>query len=57
MSSTRPDIDPIETQEWLDALASIVEYEGTDRARFILAAVSEYANAQGITSSKSGRLG
>lgn len=53
MSSSLPDIDPIETQEWLDALASIVEYEGTDRAQFILAAVNEYANAQGIASSKS----
>ena len=53
MSTKLPDKDPIETQEWLDALASIVEYEGTDRARFVLAAVSEYAQAQGIMSAKS----
>ena len=30
------DIDPVETQEWLDALASVIEYEGTERAQFLL---------------------
>jgi pyruvate dehydrogenase E1 component len=31
-----PDIDPVETQEWLDSLDAVVEGEGADRARFIL---------------------
>ncbi|MDQ3096879.1 MAG: pyruvate dehydrogenase (acetyl-transferring), homodimeric type [Chloroflexota bacterium] len=31
-----PDIDPAETQEWIDSLDSIVKAAGPDRARFIL---------------------
>src|SRR5918994_3349080 len=31
-----PDIDPVETQEWVDSLDAVVEDEGKDRARFIL---------------------
>ncbi len=31
-----PDIDPVETQEWLDSLDSVVEEAGRDRARFII---------------------
>jgi pyruvate dehydrogenase E1 component len=31
-----PDIDPVETQEWIDSLDAVVEAGGTDRARFIL---------------------
>lgn len=36
MTKTRNDIDPIETQEWLDAYASLVRREGKDRANFIM---------------------
>jgi pyruvate dehydrogenase E1 component len=31
-----PDIDPDETQEWLDSLEDVVEAGGTDRARFLI---------------------
>ena len=31
-----PDIDPVETQEWIDSLDAVVAEGGTDRARFIL---------------------
>jgi pyruvate dehydrogenase E1 component len=31
-----PDIDPVETQEWIDSLDAIVEGAGRERARFIL---------------------
>ena len=31
-----PDIDPVETQEWVDSLDAVVEAAGIDRARFIL---------------------
>lgn len=31
-----PDIDPGETQEWLDALTQVVEQEGENRARFLI---------------------
>jgi pyruvate dehydrogenase E1 component len=31
-----PDIDPTETQEWIDSLDAVVDQAGPDRARFIL---------------------
>ena len=31
-----PDIDPAETQEWLDSLDAVVEQAGTDRARYLM---------------------
>ena len=31
-----PDIDPVETQEWIESLDAVVADGGTDRARFIL---------------------
>ena len=30
------DHDPVETQEWIDALRSVVQYQGVERARFLL---------------------
>jgi pyruvate dehydrogenase E1 component len=36
MTEQEKDIDPQETQEWLEALESILEREGVDRAHFIL---------------------
>ena len=31
-----PDIDPQETQEWLEALASVVDTEGVERAHYLV---------------------
>jgi len=31
-----PDLDPVETREWLDALQAVVEEEGPERAQFLL---------------------
>jgi pyruvate dehydrogenase E1 component len=31
-----PDIDPAETQEWIDSLDAVVDQAGADRARFII---------------------
>jgi len=45
--SSTTDIDPIETQEWLDALASVINNEGADRARYILTKLGEKARAEG----------
>lgn len=42
------DIDPIETQEWLDAITSVVANEGADRARFILEQLLGDARNQGV---------
>jgi hypothetical protein len=39
--SPSSDPDPIETAEWLEALASVVEQDGPARARFLLDAVQQ----------------
>ena len=36
MSTQLHDVDPIETKEWLDALSSVLEYEGSERAQYLL---------------------
>ncbi|OMH30326.1 pyruvate dehydrogenase (acetyl-transferring), homodimeric type [Motiliproteus sp. MSK22-1] len=41
------DIDPIETQEWLDALESVAKNEGSDRAKYLLAKLGEKAKGLG----------
>ncbi len=43
------DSDPIETQEWLDALESLVEYEGKVRATFLLEKLKEKAQTLGCS--------
>lgn len=48
MSKEWSDNDPIETQEWLEALASLVEVEGKERAQFILQQVMAAASKHGI---------
>ncbi len=42
------DIDPIETREWMDALQSVVNLDGSERAAFILQELLNHANAEGI---------
>ena len=34
------DLDPSETREWLDALDSVVEFDGAERAAFLIAELS-----------------
>ena len=46
------DLDPEETREWLEAFASVVEREGTDRARFLLEKLSETARQSGVNLSR-----
>lgn len=41
------DIDPEETQEWIEALASVLEKEGPDRANFLLDQVLLFARKKG----------
>ena len=43
-----PDLDPIETKEWLQALDTIIENEGRERATFILRKLLDYARAQRV---------
>ncbi len=42
------DIDPTETQEWLDALESMIKVEGTERAAFVLDQLSAAAQKAGV---------
>ncbi|MCV2884925.1 pyruvate dehydrogenase (acetyl-transferring), homodimeric type [Aestuariibacter sp. AA17] len=42
-----PDVDPQETQEWLDALEAVLEEEGVDRAHFLLESLIEKARRSG----------
>src|SRR5689334_4236213 len=43
------DCDPVETQEWKDALDSVLEFEGTDRAQFLLKTLMDYANTRSLS--------
>jgi pyruvate dehydrogenase E1 component len=45
--SNRPDIDPQETQEWLDALEGVLENEGVDRAHFLIEKLVDKARRSG----------
>ena len=41
------DIDPLETQEWIDALVSVIDAEGVDRAHFLLEQMIDKARRSG----------
>ncbi len=47
------DVDPDETKEWLAALASIIEAEGADRAKYIMGQLQDKAQSLGLISSYS----
>ncbi|MGB4342338.1 MAG: pyruvate dehydrogenase (acetyl-transferring), homodimeric type, partial [Moraxellaceae bacterium] len=46
------DLDPEETREWLEAFASVVEKEGTERALYLLEKLSEKARVKGVNLSR-----
>lgn len=48
MSTQLHDVDPIETQEWLDALSSVLEYEGGERAQYLLENLVKYCRDKGV---------
>ena len=41
------DVDPLETSEWLEALVSVIEREGHERAHFIIEALIDKARRSG----------
>ncbi len=45
--AAKPDLDPQETQEWLEALDSVLENEGPDRAHFLLERLIDKARRSG----------
>jgi pyruvate dehydrogenase E1 component len=44
---SNPDIDPQETQEWLDALEAVLEREGPERAHYLLERLVDKARRSG----------
>ena len=46
--SRNGDIDPTETQEWLDALRAVLRSGGPARARFLMQQLQQEAMRQGI---------
>jgi pyruvate dehydrogenase E1 component len=42
------DIDPLETQEWLEAFKSVARVEGDDRAKFLLNKLMDMAHQEGM---------
>jgi pyruvate dehydrogenase E1 component len=49
MQNNFQDIDPIETKEWLEALQSVLKYEGKERAQFLLQSLLDKARKKGVT--------
>ena len=48
MESTPHDIDPLETQEWLDALNAVLKEEGSERAHYLLERLIDKARRSGV---------
>ncbi|KAA0454079.1 MAG: pyruvate dehydrogenase (acetyl-transferring), homodimeric type [Candidatus Thioglobus sp.] len=42
------DLDPLETQEWLEAFKSVARIEGSDRAKFLLNQLMDMAHKEGM---------
>jgi pyruvate dehydrogenase E1 component len=49
MKDQGSDIDPIESQEWQDAIADVIERDGPNRAHFLLDKAVQQARAAGAT--------
>src|SRR3546814_9787615 len=47
MEQAMQDLDPVETQEWLDALESVLDREGEDRAHYLMTRMGELATRSG----------
>ncbi|MDX8385555.1 MAG: pyruvate dehydrogenase (acetyl-transferring), homodimeric type, partial [Gallionella sp.] len=47
MATLPEDYDPQETQEWLDALDSVLKHEGADRAHFLISQLIDQARLAG----------
>lgn len=43
------DSDPIETKEWLDALSSVLRFEGVERAEFLIQQLIDRARQHGLS--------
>ncbi|MBL8259669.1 MAG: pyruvate dehydrogenase (acetyl-transferring), homodimeric type [Candidatus Competibacteraceae bacterium] len=46
--ATHHDLDPLETQEWLDALKAVEQHQGAERANFLVDKLVQEARREGI---------
>ena len=46
--ASKDDIDPIETNEWIDSLNSVIENDGSSRASYLLSKVIDQAYKSGL---------
>ena len=46
--ATNRDLDPLETQEWLDALKAVQQHQGAERANFLVDKLVQEARREGI---------
>ena len=44
----RIDVDPAETEEWIDSLEAVLHHQGPQRAQYLLEAVMQRANRLGV---------
>ena len=47
-SNNYSDPDPLETQEWIESIRSILESSGIDRTHFILEKLIEFSRRNGV---------
>ena len=47
MSNQMPDIDPVESQEWQEAVEDVIQRDGADRAHYLLDKAVQQARAAG----------
>jgi len=43
----RPDVDPVETGEWVDSIKAVLQYRGPERAEYLLDRVADEASRGG----------
>lgn len=48
----KADVDPEETQEWLEALGSVIRTQGSDRAQFLIDLLAHKAQVFGVDSAR-----
>ena len=48
LPSQLPDLDPAETQEWLESLDAVVEHAGPNRARYLMLSVLQRARERQV---------
>jgi len=46
---SKDDIDPLETQEWLDSLKGVIESDGPSRAGYLIKKIIDEAYSEGLT--------